>query len=226
MVGPTRCTDRASHPFGRLEALYSILETPYSRALKFPGGGEGIGCASLRDCVPILRIACSPMRAHRTQGSHPFGGMPRPRVTVTRAHVPPRKISWRRGRDSNPRNLAVHLISNQTQSTTLPPLLTRTIEEVRGSPAGKRKVPAVRLGADFSPYSRGRDASATRPFYRGRGSTACCPNCVFALPTANRLPPIPDMGRVEHPCSTATDQGWPALPMTPAHYPVPLCCSL
>jgi len=28
------------------------------------------------------------------------------------------KFSWRRGRDSNPRNLAVHLISNQTQSTT------------------------------------------------------------------------------------------------------------
>ena len=28
------------------------------------------------------------------------------------------KVTWRRGRDSNPRNLAVHLISNQTQSTT------------------------------------------------------------------------------------------------------------
>ena len=44
---------------------------------------------------------------------------------------------WRRGRDSNPRNLAVHLISNQTQSTTLPPLLSRTVEEVPGWRAGK-----------------------------------------------------------------------------------------
>jgi hypothetical protein len=47
------------------------------------------------------------------------------------------KVTWRRGRDSNPRNLAVHLISNQTQSTTLPPLLTRTVEEVPGWRAGK-----------------------------------------------------------------------------------------
>ena len=30
--------------------------------------------------------------------------------------------SWRRGRDSNPRNLAVRLISSQVHSTTLPPL--------------------------------------------------------------------------------------------------------
>ena len=93
-------------------------------------------------------------------GSHPFSRMCRPRVTVTRAHVPPRNKSWRRGRDSNPRNLAVHLISNQTQSTTLPPLLTRTIEEVRGSPAGKRKVPGPRLEAAFSLHSSGRDVIA------------------------------------------------------------------
>ena len=51
------------------------------------------------------------------------------------------KFSWRRGRDSNPRNLAVHLISNQTQSTTLPPLLTRTVEEAITAEAGKRKLP-------------------------------------------------------------------------------------
>ena len=51
------------------------------------------------------------------------------------------KLSWRRGRDSNPRNLAVHLISNQTQSTTLPPLLTRTVEEAITAEAGKRKLP-------------------------------------------------------------------------------------
>ncbi len=52
-------------------------------------------------------------------------------------------ISWRRGRDSNPRNLAVHLISNQTQSTTLPPLLTRTVEEAITAKAGKRKLPGL-----------------------------------------------------------------------------------
>ena len=34
----------------------------------FPGGGEGIGGATLGADAPILRIACSPMRAHRTQG--------------------------------------------------------------------------------------------------------------------------------------------------------------
>ena len=32
-------------------------------------------------------------------------------------------LFWRRGWDSNPRNLAVRLISSQVQSTTLPPLL-------------------------------------------------------------------------------------------------------
>ena len=34
-------------------------------------------------------------------------------------------------------------------------------------------------------------------------------------PTANRQPLIPITGRVEHPCSTAADQGWPALPCAP-----------
>jgi hypothetical protein len=33
-----------------------------------PGGGEGIGGATLGADAPILRIACSPIRAHRTQG--------------------------------------------------------------------------------------------------------------------------------------------------------------
>ncbi|MDB6113632.1 MAG: hypothetical protein JWQ62_577 [Lacunisphaera sp.] len=33
-----------------------------------------------------------------------------------------RKKKWRRGRDSNPRDLAAHLISSQARSTTLPPL--------------------------------------------------------------------------------------------------------
>ena len=56
------------------------------------------------------------------------------------ANVPPKLVTWRRGRDSNPRYLAVHLISNQTQSTTLPPLHSRTLEEGVRCRAGKRKV--------------------------------------------------------------------------------------
>jgi hypothetical protein len=45
----------------------SPLLVPTCPLEKYPGGGEGIGCAMLRDFVPILRIACSPMWAHRTQ---------------------------------------------------------------------------------------------------------------------------------------------------------------
>ena len=36
-----------------------------------------------------------------------------------------------------------------------------------------------------------------------------------AFPTANRQPLPPYMGRVEHPCSTAADQGWSAHPSDP-----------
>jgi len=61
----------------------------------------------------------------------------------------------------------------------------------------------------------------------GRDSTTCCPKshtfqvagdspgwqvAGSAFPTANRQPLPPYMGRVEHPCSTAADQGWSALP--------------
>jgi len=59
--------NESSQPFGWFLRLYSILETLYSRTLNFPGGGEGIDCATLGADAPILRIACSPIRAHRTQ---------------------------------------------------------------------------------------------------------------------------------------------------------------
>ena len=44
---------------------------------------------------------------------------------------------WRRGWDSNPRDLAAHLISSQARSTTLPPLRMRAAE--RRPPTPKRK---------------------------------------------------------------------------------------
>ncbi len=52
----------------------------------------------------------------------------------------------------------------------------------------------------------------------GRDSTTCCPKCFDVFPTANRQPLPPYMGRVEHPCSTAADQGWSALPRQETSY--------
>ena len=41
------------------------------------------------------------------------------------------KAGWRRGWDSNPRYLAVRLISSQVHSTTLPPLLGVLLSDSR-----------------------------------------------------------------------------------------------
>ncbi len=102
--------------------------------LKFmPGGGEGIG--SLRSGLRPVACGNAHLRKARALLRRPPPGVLIPSLWPTH-HLWPTghpinwstflKVSWRRGRDSNPRNLAVHLISNQTQSTTLPPLLTRT----------------------------------------------------------------------------------------------------
>ena len=150
----------SSHPFGWLEGLYSILETLYSRTLNI----------SWRRGRDWLRFAPG-LRPNPADRLFAHAGSPNPVFSSLRPARSPIlhtrdsilsyvKVSWRRGRDSNPRNLAVHLISNQTQSTTLPPLLTRTIEEVRGSPAGKRKVPGPRLEPALSVPFRGRDVIA------------------------------------------------------------------
>ena len=75
--------------------------------------------------------------------------------------------SWRRGRDSNPRYLAVHCISNAARSTTLPPLLCYQLEGAskggRGVGQGRRKCiisgpEAQRLGGTDNLRPRGWEA--------------------------------------------------------------------
>ena len=51
--------------------------------------------------------------------------------------------SWRRGRDSNPRYLAVHCISNAARSTTLPPLLCSVRRCIKGRERGGSRVKKV-----------------------------------------------------------------------------------
>ena len=85
--------------------------------------------------------------------------------------------SWRRGRDSNPRYLAVHCISNAARSTTLPPLLCYQLEGAskggRGVGQGRRKCiisgpEAQRLGGTDNLRPRGWEA-------RRHGMTAGLP---------------------------------------------------
>jgi len=116
LFAPEGSPNLGSHPFGWHERLYSILETLYSSTLKFPGGGEGIG--SLRS--GLRPVTCgSPVRpCGLTEPG--FSSLPMSTGQLANRSADESE-SWRRGRDSNPRNLAVHLISNQTQSTTLPP---------------------------------------------------------------------------------------------------------
>ena len=77
------------------------------------------------------------------------------------------KSNWRRGRDSNPRYLAVHCISNAARSTTLPPLLCYQLEGAskggQGVGQGRRKCiirgrEAQRLGGTDNLRSRGWEA--------------------------------------------------------------------
>ncbi len=76
--------------------------------------------------------------------------------------------NWRRGRDSNPRYLAVHCISNAARSTTLPPLLCYQLEGAskggQGVGQGRRKSiirgpEAQRLGGTDDLRPRGRVAN-------------------------------------------------------------------
>ncbi|MEY3911552.1 MAG: hypothetical protein RLY37_1020 [Verrucomicrobiota bacterium] len=87
---------------------------------------------------------------------------------------------------------------------------------------------SVTAPANSRSYRKGRDGSPSRPLSLGRDVMTSPPPVFLPLPTANRLPPPPRgsvarvgagprhdiavSGRVEHPCSTAADQGWSALP--------------
>ena len=48
-------------------------------------------------------------------------------------------MKWRRGRDSNPRYLAVHPISSRAHSTTLPPLLSDSMQTFHLFVVGKQR---------------------------------------------------------------------------------------
>ena len=74
LFAPEGSPNRGSHPFGWLYRPRVTVTRAHVSPRKYPGGGEGIGCATLRDYVPILRIACSPLRAHRTGVLIPSAG--------------------------------------------------------------------------------------------------------------------------------------------------------
>ncbi len=89
------------------------------RAIRSPGakdGGEG-GI----DSVPsgLCPKAC---------GFAPMPPLLPPGVNLLRSALTPFGFAkWRRGRDSNPRDLAAHRISSAARSTTLPPLRDHTL---------------------------------------------------------------------------------------------------
>ena len=113
------------------------------------------------------RIACSACGLHRTLGVLiPPVGLNGPIRLTAKASLSA-KSNWRRGRDSNPRYLAVHCISNAARSTTLPPLLCYQLEGAskggQGVGQGRRKCiirgpEAQRLGGTDNLRPRGWEA--------------------------------------------------------------------
>ena len=128
------------------------------------GGEGGIGSAALRGFAPILTDCLFGLRPHRTGVLIPQTRLA-PTQAVSLALERSELSNWRRGRDSNPRYLAVHCISNAARSTTLPPLLCYQLE---GASKGGRGVgQGRRNGGPEGPRTRGPEGLIRGPVGQG-----------------------------------------------------------
>ena len=118
--------DRGCQSLGQSRRSYPEKVMTFSLSSRWRRGRDWLRCAA------GLRPNPSGLPVRPAAFTEPWVLIPPARLALSQALAQALErsemSSWRRGRDSNPRYLAVHCISNAARSTTLPPLLCYQLE--------------------------------------------------------------------------------------------------